>query len=200
MHWNTVKKISPLLLNVGGKYQNRRGHSARYDGWVSVDRRIVRRNGVRHVFPNVMPLPDHSVDGIMTEHFLEHLTDDDAWLVIQDCHRLLKAGATLRVAVPDINHPLMEDDRIRGADSSPYHLSIWSRNKLEGVMRQVGFEDVRPQSYWSFDGDLYDHHHRSDIDWSLGYIRRTVDHDERNTPDKPFGKLWASSLIVDGVK
>src|ERR1035437_1741138 len=48
-----------------------------------------------------IPLPDHSLQGIYSEHCLEHLEKSVATDIVRDCHRLLKPTGTLRIVVPD---------------------------------------------------------------------------------------------------
>ena len=48
-----------------------------------------------------IPLADSSLDGIFSEHCLEHVTFDEAATVLRDCHRMLRPGGTIRVLVPD---------------------------------------------------------------------------------------------------
>jgi predicted SAM-dependent methyltransferase len=48
-----------------------------------------------------IPLADGSLDGIFTEHCLEHIPYDDCAAVLRDFFRLLRSGGTVRVIVPD---------------------------------------------------------------------------------------------------
>jgi predicted SAM-dependent methyltransferase len=48
-----------------------------------------------------IPLPDHSLQGIYSEHCLEHLEKSVATDIVRDFHRLLKPTGTLRIVVPD---------------------------------------------------------------------------------------------------
>ena len=197
MEWKEVRELDDIKLNIGG----RRDHCPKrhYEGWVAVDR---RSNGagysVRHNFPNKMGVEDASTDAILSEHFLEHVTLGNAHLIFCECLRALKQGGKLRVAVPDINHPRNEADRKKGRDSSPYHKSIYSLDSLTGMLAVAGFRIIEPMSFWLYKPE-YKHTHRR-IDWNDGWVRRTVGHDRRNRQRRPFGKLWATRLIVDAIK
>jgi len=46
--------------------------------------------------------PDGSVDAIYHSHLLEHLARADARTFLLECHRMLRPGGILRVAVPDL--------------------------------------------------------------------------------------------------
>src|ERR1700731_1297143 len=48
-----------------------------------------------------IPLPDHSLQGIYSEHCLEHLDKSVATDILRDLRRLLKTTGTLRIVVPD---------------------------------------------------------------------------------------------------
>jgi len=48
-----------------------------------------------------LPLSSQSVDGIFTEHCLEHITMDQCRAVLKECRRLLRPGGTLRIVIPD---------------------------------------------------------------------------------------------------
>jgi SAM-dependent methyltransferase len=51
-----------------------------------------------------VPLPTDSVDFILTSHVLHHLYKDQALRLLIDINRALKAGGTVRVAVPDLEY------------------------------------------------------------------------------------------------
>ncbi len=50
------------------------------------------------------PLPfwDDSVDYILAEHVVEHVTPQDAWHFFGECYRVLKCDGVARILVPDI--------------------------------------------------------------------------------------------------
>src|SRR5262249_12701965 len=47
------------------------------------------------------PFPDNSMEGIYTEHCLEHIPYEKCFENLKEFHRLLKPGGTLRIIVPD---------------------------------------------------------------------------------------------------
>jgi len=48
-----------------------------------------------------LPLDDHSVTGIFTEHVLEHISFSSCDYVLGEFRRILKPGGVLRIVVPD---------------------------------------------------------------------------------------------------
>ena len=48
-----------------------------------------------------LPFPDNNFDYIVASHFLEHLTAAEGLVFLQECHRTLKKGGVIRLAVPD---------------------------------------------------------------------------------------------------
>ena len=48
-----------------------------------------------------LPIADASVDGVFTEHCLEHLPREGAARLLVQCRRILRPGRALRIVVPD---------------------------------------------------------------------------------------------------
>ena len=57
---------------------------------------------LRHDCRKPLFFPDNSVDHILCSHFLEHVFPDEMEAIIKDFYRVLKAGGTLHVVVPDL--------------------------------------------------------------------------------------------------
>ena len=71
-------------------------------GWVNVD--LEGEPDVTHnlsIFP--WPFPDGEAEEILASHILEHFYKKDAWRFLSECHRMLKAGGVLHIAVPDMD-------------------------------------------------------------------------------------------------
>jgi SAM-dependent methyltransferase len=60
-----------------------------------------------------LPFPDGSARAAFLEHVIEHFALADALAVLKDCHRVLAAGGTIRVGVPDFGRYVRTgDDRV----------------------------------------------------------------------------------------
>jgi SAM-dependent methyltransferase len=55
-----------------------------------------------------IPYPDASFDVIYHSHLLEHFSKQSAPVFLRECHRVLKLGGVLRVAVPDLERVVRE--------------------------------------------------------------------------------------------
>ncbi|MGV6852787.1 MAG: class I SAM-dependent methyltransferase [bacterium] len=49
-----------------------------------------------------IPLEDNSVDYVYSEHFIEHLTFQQAVVLLKEIYRVLKPGCVVRTAMPDL--------------------------------------------------------------------------------------------------
>ncbi len=49
-----------------------------------------------------LPFADGTVDGIHSEHFVEHLTQGELLAFLRECRRALRPGGVVRVATPDL--------------------------------------------------------------------------------------------------
>jgi len=209
MNWSNIKHIDgKIKLNLGARGESH--PNQRWKGWIGIDRFYDKDNpqshGIFHEFPNPMKLKDNSVDAIMSEHFIEHLTEKDVHTVLKDCHRVLKPNARIRIAVPDFNHPSYKQQKKNKKDNNPKHLSIWNYKTMGGALKLAGFEDIINLHYWiDVEEEMgepkgqyrfYENYLNNDN----GYIKRTPDNDIRNKQDRVFGRLQVTSLVIDAVK
>ncbi|MCW2797026.1 methyltransferase domain-containing protein [Nocardioides sp.] len=111
----------PLMVNLGSG-----PHGP--ESWVNLDRsptmvlrhtprtaRALRRVGLigdQHLVPwephivrqdltKPLPFEDGTVDAVYSSHFLEHIYLGDAEAILGQCHRILRPGGVLRLALPD---------------------------------------------------------------------------------------------------
>jgi predicted SAM-dependent methyltransferase len=65
-----------------------------------------------------IPLPDASVELLYSSHMLEHLDRDEARSFLTEARRVLKAGGTIRLAVPDLAKQI--DAYVRNKDADEF--------------------------------------------------------------------------------
>jgi hypothetical protein len=102
-----------LLLNIGC------GPLIR-EGWVNID--YQHRAGQSFYFDALdhLPIASAAVRHIHCEHFLEHLEYADALEFLKECARLLEAGGTMRLIVPDAERYM----RAYCADEQPFFAQL----------------------------------------------------------------------------
>lgn len=70
--------------------------------WINIDFTSKSKLVVQHNLLNGIPLKDSSIDVVYHSHVLEHFSRKDGENFIKECHRVLKKGGIIRVAVPDL--------------------------------------------------------------------------------------------------
>lgn len=107
-HTHVVPKLSVdgtdlVKLNIGS-YIN-----MFYYGWGNTD--ILDLNGFadhesymfkQHDSTKPFPVRDGFVDLIFTSHMVEHLSKQDTMVFLKECYRMMKPGAHIRIAVPNV--------------------------------------------------------------------------------------------------
>jgi predicted SAM-dependent methyltransferase len=84
-----------INLGCGDKFHN---------DFVNVDLISNHPNVVTCNFLNGIPFSDNHFDFAYHSHVLEHFSQADGRLFLQECHRILKVGGVLRIAVPDLEN------------------------------------------------------------------------------------------------
>ena len=80
-----------------------------YYGWQNIDiiplhdfARTQSYHFIEHDVRNGLPMyQDNTVDLMMSSHLLEHLTRSDGKKLLEECYRVMKTGAIIRLAIPD---------------------------------------------------------------------------------------------------
>ncbi|HTY09052.1 MAG TPA: methyltransferase domain-containing protein [Candidatus Edwardsbacteria bacterium] len=109
---------------------------------------------VHHNAAYGLPLPAGTADFIYTSYLLTELFADDAARFLESCHRALKPGGVLRVAVLDLEFVLglyrrgAKADALRllfpgdGGAMFTRRNSMYDAELLAAALRQAGFSDV----------------------------------------------------------
>jgi predicted SAM-dependent methyltransferase len=138
---------------------------------------------------------ENSIAALLAEHVWEHLTPAQGLQAAQACHRYLRPGGRLRIAVPDGRHPdpaylrqVMIHGTGAGADD---HKVLYTHETLCTLLKSAGFSVV-PLEYFDAAGTFHFHEwNRAD-----GMVHRSSRYDARNAD----GKLAYTSLIMDAFK
>lgn len=223
--WPEIEKKSPIILNIGG---GNNGHPMKFrENYIAVDLEPYDTSiwCVKHDLTQPIPLPDESVDQIHCEDFLEHITPEHYVPLFNECYRLLKPGARMRIGVPDYNNPKDKFCLEVGHDPrNDLHITLTTYDLMREEIARSNFTNVVFYHYWE-NGKFI----QKDIDYSLGMIKRTPDNDPRcrrrglarligkyhdkkfiksKGPDskeedllsQPGHRLFVTSLVVDLIK
>lgn len=175
--WEEVARLDPLQLNLGGGSCCH--PDPRYPHYVSVELRPQTAYSVAHDLTRPIPLPDATVQRILSEHFIEHLDEPAIVALLAECHRLLRPGGLARFAVPDYAHP--RDRRCLALGYDPRrrdHVTLPTRQNLETLVARSPFRTARFYQYWQDDRFI-----EQPVDYGFGFVQRTPDNDPRNRSD-----------------
>jgi len=75
-------------------------------GWLNTDLYPPSINAVSLDATKTFPLPEESFDYVFSEHQLEHIEYSDGVAMIKECHRILRSGGKIRLAVPCLDRLL----------------------------------------------------------------------------------------------
>lgn len=110
--------------------------------WINVDVAGGPPGILVHDLRRGIPFASGAFDVVYHSHLLEHLTPDDGRQLLSECHRVLRPGGVLRVAVPDLEVIAREylralDDTRRGAPDGPFRLRWMMIELLDQATRTV---------------------------------------------------------------
>jgi predicted SAM-dependent methyltransferase len=148
-----------------------------------------------------------SVDAVLTEHVLEHLTPEEADRAARNVYEFLRPGGYWRVAVPDANNPSMWYQlcsrpgsvlhiiaNVLYTPGEPFHRVFYKHCSLTSLLTEAGFV---PRLLEWHDGE--GRFHRESWNPSEGEVRRSFGH-PYVTNRQGLGGIYNLSLIVDAIK
>ena len=167
---------------------------------------------IRHDLRNPFPIKNDSVSRFQSEDVFEHIPYADLPPVIEEIYRVLKPSSLFRLNLPDYRCPVMLDRSVKDSDGKPIFDPEGGGDFKDGKVVNGGhvwfptLEIIKPlleQSSFGRRGRIsYLHFTDADgksvlnpIDYSLGHIMRTPDHDDRARPGS-----HAMSIVVDAWK
>lgn len=133
-----------------------------------------------------------SIDSLLSEHMLEHLTEQDARTALGECYRYLKSGGLFRIAVPDG----YRRDAAYAAEAAPPndgHQVFYNVDTLTAALQSAGFKTTALEYF-----DTNENFHAIPWDEKDGYIQRSARFDKQQNFRR--GDLFYTSVIVDARK
>lgn len=160
-----------------------------FDGWFQTDKELLDVTSPEDW--SILFKPE-SIDYVMSEHMLEHLSEDEARIAARECYRYLKPGGLFRVAVPDG----FRRDAAYVKEAAPPndgHKVFYNVNTLTALLEGVGFKTT-PLEYF----DAEEQFRAITWDEKDGMIRRSARFDKQQ--DFQRDGLFYTSLIIDARK
>jgi predicted SAM-dependent methyltransferase len=137
--------------------------------WLNIDGYPDRSVHYLCDFSRSIPVPPSTLDGIFTEHVLEHFDIENGRKLLLKCHDMLKEGGVVRIIVPDgrrilkryfeepesiIRYRECQTGCAMEAVNSWFHQRyehqfIYDADVLGHILKEVGFRNVRQAGYMS---------------------------------------------------
>jgi predicted SAM-dependent methyltransferase len=177
-----IRATNPLRIVIGS------GETA-FAGWIATDRYVLdiaQPRDWEQLFE-----PD-SIDFLLSEHVLEHLSEADCRIALGQCYRYLKPQGLFRLAVPDGYR--RDPDYV--AEVSPPkdgHQMLFTVDNLKPMLEDAGF-CATPLEYF----DSSESFHAREWDEQDGFIKRSRRFDDQIAFKR--GDMYYTSLIIDARK
>lgn len=141
-----------------------------YDGWINIDILDLKVFAEQQAYEFIqqdltqgIPFQDNSVDIIMSNHLIEHITREEGKQLLKECYRVLKPGGIIRFSTPDtqiitkqyLDGKIMEYKYINTGvekaedEAEAYynllivgHKTIYDEKSLIQMMTKAGFENI----------------------------------------------------------
>lgn len=205
--WDDLSSCNYIYLYAGDVPKT--GH---YKHCIGLSLTQKNQNHINHDITNPMPLPDNCIDRYQSEDVFEHIEYEKLVAVINDIYRALKPGGLLRISMPDYRCDYLYNRAWKDENGHIFfdpggggkyrngkvikggHLWFPTIEQVTQLLEQTKFHTHRHIEYLHY-YDIGGKSITNPIDYSLGYISRTPDHDRRvQTPYR------AMSIVVDLYK
>ena len=97
-----------------------------------------------------LPVPAHSIEEILIEHCLEHVSGPQAFRFLKEAFRVLKPGGLIRICVPELER--LSRDAREDIIVNHGHLHIYDLKVLTQYLETAGFTSVTRTDRREIDG------------------------------------------------
>ena len=177
-----IRSSKPLRIVIGS------GETI-YDGWITTDKHLL---DITQPGDWAQLFEPASIDSLLSEHVLEHLSEAECRVALGECFRYLKPNALYRLAVPDGYR--RDPDYV--AEITPPrdgHQVVITIDNLVPLLESVGFQ-VTPLEYF----DANEEFHARPWDEREGHVKRSIRFDDQVAFKR--GEMYYTSIIVDARK
>jgi len=120
-----------LKLNIGCGQK-------KLEGYINVDAEpLIGPEVVCNIGWDTWPFDDGSVDEVVAEHILEHLTTPELFHCMKEMYRVCKDKAQVKVRLPHPRHDIFLGDPTHQRPVMPGTLMLFSRGQI-GALREKG--------------------------------------------------------------
>lgn len=114
-----------------------------HNDWTNIDFVSYDKNVIAHNLLKGIPSNDEEFDVIYHSHVLEHFPKNRAQYFINECHRALKSGGIIRIAVPDLE--TIAKLYLKNLENA-YEGSSGAQDNYEWIMLEMYDQVVRTKS------------------------------------------------------
>ena len=161
----------------------------KYEGWFPTDIVTLDVTNEKH-FKKYFK--KKKISRILAEHVLEHLTNQELKLMIENFHKYSSENVNIRIAVPDGFHKDKDYiDKVKPGgtgEGAEDHKHLFNYKSLARLFEAGNFQPILVE-YWDEDGKFHPGYSNDEN----GYILRSFINDSRNSDGIPH----YTSLIVD---
>ena len=204
--WAELKRQETIKLYAGGLFPG----LEQYDTHIGLCNKYVSERCILHDLRNPLPLGDNTVSSYQAEDVFEHIEYRLLPPVFDEIYRVLQPGALFRLSVPDYRCDVLRERSFYNY-SGRIVFDPWGGGTFDGLEVTGGhvwfplLEDVLAlfgKSRFDTNNVTVLHGYIDErtilvnpIDYSLGHIKRTPDHDPRvSDPYRPM------SIVIDAYK
>ncbi len=204
MNFNDLKTKEAIYLYAGDVPQN-----GLYKKFVGLSLSQANAQHINHDVTKKLPLASSCVDIYQSEDVFEHIEQEKLPLIIDEIYRVLKPGGIFRLSLPDYQCDILYNrtqkseegeflfdpagggDFIDGKVVNGGHVWFPKYITIKELLEKTAFKDIQFYHYYDETGKGI----TKPIDYTIGHVMRTPDHDERvKNPYRPM------SIVVDCIK